>query len=272
MITFPGCKINLGLRVTARRDDGFHDLESVFYPVPFRDVLEILPSGDQHCTLELSGIPLPGKTEDNLCVKAWRLLRDEYGIPGVRMYLHKVIPPGSGLGGGSSDAAFALKLLSEMFGLGTDPDRLENYAGRLGSDCPFFIRNKPVMATGRGDRFAAADVSLAGMWLALLLPGIHVQTAEAFRGVSPGRPEYPVSEVVRQPPGEWKEKLVNDFERTIFAVHPELAVLKERLYASGALYASMSGSGSAVYGIFSSDPGPAVLYPGCRQVILPCAR
>lgn len=272
MVVFPNAKINLGLNVVSRRADGFHDIVSCFYPLPVHDVLEILESKSSKSSFRSTGISIPGREADNLCMKAYQLLRKDYQLPHVDMHLHKIIPIGAGLGGGSSDAAFALQVLNEMFQLFLDGTVLEEYASRLGSDCPFFIRNKPVLAFERGDVFGSVDVDLSGKKLVLLYPDVHVSTAEAYSRVSPASPERSVKEILENEPIEaWRTLLVNDFEQSIFALYPQVAQLKEQLYQEGAQYASMSGSGSAVFGIFEAGADTAAVarqFPRRWEVML----
>jgi 4-diphosphocytidyl-2-C-methyl-D-erythritol kinase len=253
MIVFPNAKINLGLRILRKRPDGFHDLESAFLPVGLRDMLEIVPvSGDnpdKSHRLTLTGIPLEA-TDDNLCVRALRLLKEKHGIPDVNLHLHKRIPTGAGLGGGSSDAAFTLRALNEMFGIGLDLPVLMEYASMIGSDCPFFIINKPSLATGRGEQLEPLPIDLSGFTLVLVQPGISIDTTQAYKMINPGENDQPVKEVLGLAPEEWKGRLVNHFEVPVFEKYPEIDALKQALYAAGAIYASMTGSGSAVFGIF----------------------
>ena len=258
MITFPNCKINLGLRVTGKRPDGFHDLETVFYPVPLKDILEInlSPAGvatapQFHC----SGIPIPGDSANNLCVKAWLLLnRDFPEMPPARMHLHKVIPIGAGLGGGSSDGAHALILINKILGLGLSTPRLLEYALQLGSDCPFFIANKPAMATGRGEQLNDLNLDLAGFYLVLIFPGIHIDTGWAFSQIVPKQATIPLVSIINKPVASWRNELINDFETPVFKAHPQLAEIKDRLYDAGADYAGMTGTGSAIAGLFAQKP------------------
>jgi 4-diphosphocytidyl-2-C-methyl-D-erythritol kinase len=253
MIVFPNAKINLGLRILRKRPDGFHDLESAFLPVGLRDMLEIVPvSGDnpdKSHRLTLTGIPLEAK-HDNLCVRALQLLKEKHGIPDVNLHLHKRIPTGAGLGGGSSDAAFTLRALNEMFGIGLDLPVLMEYASMIGSDCPFFIINKPSLATGRGEQLEPLPIDLSGFTLVLVQPGITIDTTLAYKMINPGERDQPVKEVLGLAPEEWKGRLVNHFEVPVFEKYPEIDGLKQALYAAGAIYASMTGSGSAVFGIF----------------------
>ena len=252
MITFPNAKINLGLNVVEKRPDGYHNLETIFYPIHLEDALEVVPlnGNQQEYDLKISGTPIDGSPEDNLVVKAYRLLKQDFDLPPIHIYMYKHIPLGAGLGGGSSDAAFMIKLLNEKFGLGLSVGQMEAYAARLGADCAFFIKDRPVFATGIGNEFTPIDLSLKGMYIVLVKPAIAVSTREAYAGVEPRRPETSLLELVRRPIEEWKDCVVNDFERSVFRAHPEIAAIKDKLYDMGAVYASMSGSGSTVYGIF----------------------
>jgi 4-diphosphocytidyl-2-C-methyl-D-erythritol kinase len=253
MVSFPNCKINLGLRVTRKRADGYHDLETVFYPVMLKDALEIIRDAGEGVAFSSSGLPISGHSEDNLCVKAWTLLKNDFPtLPPIAMHLHKAIPMGAGLGGGSSNGAFALKMLNKLFQLNISQARLEQYALQLGSDCPFFIRNKPCLATGRGEMMEEIEIDLSAYRIALVNPSIHVSTADAFRGVVPTQPIVPLSEIITKDPSSWKELLHNDFEPSVFSKFPQIAAIKTRLYEHGAVYASMTGSGSTVYGLFPS--------------------
>jgi len=254
MITFPNCKINLGLRVVSRRADGYHDLETVFYPIPLFDALEIVPAADERGRFTQSGIQLDGNADDNLVLKAYRLLSNDFDLPQVDVYLRKNVPVGAGLGGGSSDAAFMLKLLNEYASLHLNEEKLEQYAARLGADCPFFIRNKPVLAKGTGNQFSEIDLSLRGYFLYLVKPDIFISTKEAFAAIVPGKPETSVGEIVKLPVDQWKGRLLNDFEESVSERHPEIRQIKETLYVRGAMYAAMSGSGSSVFGIFKIKP------------------
>ncbi len=257
MVTFPNCKINLGLHITGKREDGFHNLETVFYPVPYRDALELLPNTNTGLAVEFiaTGIAVDGNTANNLCVKAYHLLKKDFPqIPAVKIHLHKAIPLGAGLGGGSADAAFMLKLLNEKFKLNISTAQLLNYSLLLGSDCPFFIINKPCFATGRGEMLEEIAVDLSSYTLALINPGIHVNTGWAFSNINPSLPEKSIKEIIQQPISTWKDELKNDFETAVFTAHPAVKEIKELLYAQGALYAAMSGSGSTVFGIFPQDP------------------
>lgn len=249
MLYFPNAKINLGLNVIAKRSDGFHDIETLFVPVRHLcDVLEVLYSDELQ--MHLYGTPFDGDPMDNLCVKAWRLLSEKHGIPPVRINLHKNIPVGAGLGGGSSDAAFTLLALNTLFKIGLSPEELASYAARLGSDCPFFIFNRPMFARGRGEILTPFDFSLDGYRIEVVPQPVFVSTAEAYGGIKPAKPEISIEEVLAKPIDEWKDLLVNDFETTIFAKHPQLALAKQDLYDRGAVYAAMSGSGSSMFGLF----------------------
>ncbi|MFZ4521584.1 MAG: 4-(cytidine 5'-diphospho)-2-C-methyl-D-erythritol kinase [Bacteroidales bacterium] len=254
MIDFPNCKINLGLNVTSRRSDGFHDIETQFFPVPFHDAVEIIPAPDGVFQFRTSGIEIPGEPEENLIVRAFRLLQADYHLPEVRMHLHKVVPAGSGLGGGSSDAAYTLKIVNQVFTLGIDNSTLLDYARRLGSDCAFFIGNKPALAFGKGDQFEPFGPDLQGLYLVIVIPGVHVSTADAYSMVVPAVHTPSIREVIQLPVDVWKDLLVNDFEKPVFAKFPVIGHIKQELYDAGAVYASMSGSGSALYGLFADRP------------------
>lgn len=253
MIVFPECKINLGLNVIAKRDDGYHDIETVMFPVPFYDILEALPLEESTAVLQITGQRVPGRDSENLVVKAYHLLKKDYDLPGMRFHLHKVIPPGSGLGGGSSDGASALMMLNAMFSLAISGKTLSSYGEQLGSDCPFFIRHQPFVATGRGNVLEPLNLRLEG-YLALVIPLLQINTGDAYRAVMPGRRISSLRNVISRPVNSWKDILINDFEEVIFPDHPVLKSIKNELYEAGAIYASMSGSGSALYGLFSELP------------------
>lgn len=253
MITFPNAKINLGLHITEKRSDGFHNLETVFYPVPWKDALEIVPSKGSVTTLSVSGKAIEGDPENNLVMKAYRLLEKDYQLLPLDIYLLKAIPFGAGLGGGSADAAFMLKLLSSYFGLKLTNEQLVAYAAQLGSDCPFFIYNRPMLAAGRGEVLVPIDISLAGYTVVLVKPDFSISTPEAFSGITPKQPTNPLIQTLLQPVETWKDRLVNDFEDHLFAKHPQLAAIKAMLYDKGATYAAMSGSGSTIFGLFRED-------------------
>lgn len=256
MLTFPNAKINLGLNIVGKRPEGYHNLETVFYPIPLQDALEITPmeeSKEQKCALHLLGQEIAGPIEENLVVKAYQVLDLDFDLPPIDIHLFKHIPSGAGLGGGSSDAAFALKMLNEIYELGLGIAQLESYATRLGADCAFFVQNKPTYAEGIGNIFSPLDLSLKGYRLWLLKPDIFVSTRDAFAQIKPRRPEVSAKEILLHPVEEWRECLFNDFEESVFPLFPRIAEMKNELYRLGALYASMSGSGSSVYGLFSSD-------------------
>lgn len=255
MIVFPNAKINLGLRITSKRSDGYHNLQTIFYPVPLEDALEVTPCKEAGASYSFhqSGLEIGGAQEDNLVTKAYRLLAASHPLPPVEVYLHKNIPAGAGLGGGSADAAFMINLLDELFCLHLGVEEREAYAAKLGADCAFFIQDKPTLATGIGNIFTPLSLSLQGYRLLLVKPRIFVSTKEAFSQVRPAEPQESLSRLIASPIEEWRHLIVNDFEKSVFALHPELAVLKEKMYVNGALYASMSGSGSSVYGIFPAE-------------------
>lgn len=255
MLTFPNIKINLGLSITEKRPDGYHNLETVFYPVNLEDALEIRtsPEAEKKITLHQYGMEIAGSPEDNLVAKAYSLLDKEFHLPPVEIHLYKHIPSGAGLGGGSSDAAFMLKLLNEQFHLNLSEEQLEIYAATLGADCAFFIKNKPVYAEGIGNIFSPIELSLRGYQIMIVKPDVFVSTREAFANIHPHHPEYPVKEVIRRPVAEWKDTLINDFEASVFPQHPVIGEIKQELYNQGAIYASMSGSGSSVFGLFAPD-------------------
>ncbi|SEW50429.1 4-(cytidine 5'-diphospho)-2-C-methyl-D-erythritol kinase [Chitinophaga arvensicola] len=266
MIVFPNCKINLGLHITRKRPDGFHDLETVFYPLPVTDALEVL-SDSTALQFESSGIAVPGNTADNLCVKAFHLLQQDFpALPLVNIHLLKNIPIGAGLGGGSSDAAFMLQLLNQKFQLGIGEAALVDYAARLGSDCPFFIVNKPCYATGRGEIMETVALDLSGYSFLLVHPGIHVNTGWAFQQLTPKAATYSLRELIGQPVETWKGIMTNDFEAPVFQAHPVLAEIKEEMYKGGAVYATMSGSGSAVLGIFPKNKIADILWDASYRV------
>lgn len=256
MITYPNAKINIGLNITERRPDGYHNIESVFYPINLQDAVEIKtiegeePQGGYK--LKVSGTILDGTPDDNLVVKAYNLLRKDFNFPAQKIHLYKHIPVGAGLGGGSSDAAAIIKMLNEKFALGLTSEQMQNYAVQIGADCPFFINNTPVFATGIGNIFTPIELSLHGKTIILVKPDIFVSTRDAYALVKPSPAAILLTEAIKQPISEWKPIITNDFEKSVFAKYPEIAAIKDKLYDMGALYASMSGSGSAVYGIFDS--------------------
>jgi 4-diphosphocytidyl-2-C-methyl-D-erythritol kinase len=252
MVTFPNAKINLGLHVIERRPDGYHNLETLFYPVRLADGLEILPSDE--FSFQSSGVTMEGDVEDNLVVKAYRLLKKDFQLPPVKIFLHKVIPAGAGLGGGSSDAAFTLVMINTLFRIGLSLQQLETYAGVLGADCPFFIHNIPSLATGKGERLMPLKIDLSEFRFVIVKPPVSVNTARAYQGIAAKYPEIPLLDIINQPVDSWRNSLCNDFENRVFNQYPQIAAIKQFLYDLGALYASMSGSGSAVYGLFRQLP------------------
>ena len=265
MLSFPNAKLNLGLYVTAKRPDGYHALETVFLPLPWADVLEVLPApkGQLAASLALSGRPIPGEVSTNLCLKAYALLKADFpDLPAVQMQLHKIVPIGAGLGGGSADAAFALRAIGEVFGLGLSTEQLESYARRLGADCAFFIQNQPCLALERGDVFEPIGLSLAGTPCVVVYPGLHISTAQAFAGIVPQAPAQLLRAALAAPMATWRDTVFNDFEQTLAPAYPVLADIKQQLYSAGATYASLSGSGSAVYGLFPGQAeAPALAWP-----------
>ena len=246
MIVYPNAKINLGLNVLKKRADGYHEISSVFYPVKeLYDILEIVPSDD--FSFSSSGIEIPGKS--NICSEAFQILKNDFKIGNVKIHLHKLIPIGAGLGGGSADGAFVLKALSTLFDLQLSNAELEKYALQLGADCPFFIENTSKYVTGIGEKMVAIDLDLSEFELKFIFPDLHISTAEAYAGVTPDIPEYNLLHTIKYPIDNWKEEVQNDFEVSAFAKYPQLAKMKAKLYADGAIYASMTGSGSVIYGV-----------------------
>ncbi|MFL5808553.1 MAG: 4-(cytidine 5'-diphospho)-2-C-methyl-D-erythritol kinase [Flavisolibacter sp.] len=264
MVVFPNSKINLGLQILRKRNDGFHDLDTVFYPVPLQDALEIiqLPNRLQKSVFSTSGKEIEGDKNENICLKAYDLLKKNFSeLPGVRMHLHKTIPSGAGLGGGSADGAFTLLLLNKKFKLGLSEQMLLEYALQLGSDCPFFIKNKPCFARGRGEDMEEINLDLSTYTIVLVNPGIHVSTKLAFSMVQSSDRRNPVREIINQPVLSWKDVLKNDFEESVFSAYPEIGKIKEVMYESGAVYASMTGSGSTVYGLFEKNTELSFNFP-----------
>lgn len=253
MITFPNAKINLGLNIVERRPDGYHNIETVFFPIPLTDALEIVPSKSGNTTLNCYGRPVDCPAEKNLVMRAYRLMESHFHIPPVDIHLYKHIPDGAGLGGGSSDAAHTLIMLNDMFKLNISVEQLASMAATLGADCPFFIYNRPMMATGIGDIFTPVDLSLKGHTLLLIKSQVSVPTAVAYSRVTPHKPERCVDKIVALDIDEWQELLVNDFEASVMTQYPELAGIKQALIDAGASYAAMSGSGSSIFGIFNTD-------------------
>lgn len=253
MILFPNAKINLGLNILSKRPDGYHNIETVFYPIPLYDALEITPALQNSGSFSQCGIKIDGPPEKNLVIKALNLLKQHYILPEIDVYLLKKIPFGAGVGGGSADAAFMLKLMDRFFQLNLSEKELEEFAAKLGADCAFFIRNKPAFAEGIGNLFSSIDLTLKGYCLVLIKPDIHVSTQEAYAKVIPSIPCKSIKEIVQEPIENWKNQLVNDFEVSVFKQYPEIENIKNNLYTQGAIYASMSGSGSSVFGIFKDN-------------------
>ncbi|MEC3878850.1 4-(cytidine 5'-diphospho)-2-C-methyl-D-erythritol kinase [Parapedobacter sp. 10938] len=261
MIAFPNAKINIGLQVLNRRADGYHDLQTVFYPIKLHDVLELVEAGETRFIP--SGLTILGDGEDNLCMRAYGLLQHAYDLPPAHIYLHKVIPIGAGLGGGSADAAFLLKLANEHFGLGLDEVQLMGYARQLGADCAFFIRNMPTLASGIGDILEDVAIDLSSYHIVLVKPNIHISTATAYGMVTPRPADRPLATAIEMPVTTWRDNIVNDFEAGIFSEYPEISAVKAFLYDKGAVFAAMSGSGSSVYGLFEEPVTLSGLDPTC---------
>ena len=260
MVTFPNCKINLGLNIVNKRTDGYHDIETVFYPVKLNDAIEVIEK--KNIQFSVSGLSIEGDQENNLAIKAFHLLKKDFPqLPPVHVHLHKTIPLGAGLGGGSADGAFTLKLLNKKFGLGFSEKQLIDYSLRLGSDCPFFISNKPCFATGRGEILELIDLDLSKYKLVIVHPGVHISTTWAFSNINPAVPKKTIKEIIKQPISTWRKELKNDFEEPIFLKYPAIKNIKEELYKAGATFSSMSGSGSAVYGIFKKEDRIDVSFP-----------
>jgi 4-diphosphocytidyl-2-C-methyl-D-erythritol kinase len=252
MICYPNAKINLGLEVIRKREDNFHDIETIFFPFSLSDILELRAS--DRVKLTLTGLDIIDNPDNNLVLKAYQLLKRIYGLPPVEFHLHKIIPTGAGLGGGSSDAAFTLKGLNDLFQLNIEKDKMIEFASTLGSDCAFFIHNHPVFAEGRGDIFTEIELGLKGLYMVLVKPSVAVSTVAAYRGVTPAMPDYHLIDSVKRPVNEWNSFIRNQFEESVFATYPIIGQIKKSLLNKGALYASMSGSGSSVYGLFDRKP------------------
>jgi 4-diphosphocytidyl-2-C-methyl-D-erythritol kinase len=265
MVSFPNCKINLGLNILRKRTDGYHDLETIFYPLPLYDVIEVVtqPNAiEPDVVFSATGLPVDGDPTHNLCVKAYRLLQQDFPtLPKIRLHLHKAIPMGAGLGGGSADGAFVLQLLNTKYKLGLNQEQLITYALQLGSDCPFFILNQPCFAKSRGEVMERVAVDLSAYAIVIVNPGIHVSTAKAFAALTPTIPAKTVQAIIQQPIETWKNELVNDFEAPAFALFPAIAEIKQQLYQQGAVYAAMSGSGSTVFGLFDKAQQPDLTFP-----------
>jgi 4-diphosphocytidyl-2-C-methyl-D-erythritol kinase len=263
MIVFPNCKINLGLNITSKREDGFHNLETIFFPVMLKDVVEVIEKNDtifkedeavKKVVFTSTGLVVDGNAANNLCVKAYNLLLSDFTfLPPIHMHLHKAIPMGAGLGGGSADGAFVLQLLNKKYKLNLSNQQLINYALQLGSDCPFFIINKPCFATGRGEQLEEINLNLDAYKLVLINPNIHINTGWAFSQIIPSVPTISIKDIVQKPIANWKDVLVNDFEEVVAKAHPAIATIKQQLYTAGAAYASMTGSGSTVFGLFAKE-------------------
>lgn len=249
MTIFPFCKINLGLSIIEKRSDGFHNLETILYPIQIKDVLEIIPTTEKF-QISVSGIPIEGNPEHNLVVKAYRLLEKDFNIGPVHIHLHKSIPAGAGMGGGSSDASHTILLLNKLFSLALPLEKMEKYARQLGSDCAFFFNNKPMLAFDKGDFFKPVNVNLEPYTLMVVKPNISINTGQAYKWVSPSKKKLSLAEVLDLPVSEWEGNLINDFETPVFERYPELADIKAKIRSAGAIYSSMTGSGSAIYGIF----------------------
>ena len=265
MLTFPNAKLNLGLHIVAKRPDGYHELETAFVPLPWADALEVLPAPDATpaTTLALTGRPVPGELATNLCLKAYAMLKADFPqLPAAQLHLHKVVPIGAGLGGGSADAAFALRSLNEVFSLALTDAQLASYARRLGADCAFFLENQPVLAIGKGDEFQPLALDLRGTPCVVVWPGVAISTAEAYARVRPQAPQHHLAQVLAEPLATWPGRVVNDFEAALAPSYPILAAVKAQLYAAGAAYASLSGSGSAVFGLWERPVSiPALGWP-----------
>ena len=268
MITFPNAKINLGLDIVEKRPDGYHNLETVFYPIPLCDILEITPATDKDApdyTFQMYNAVFEGNDDDNLVIKAYKALAVDHKLPNVDISLYKHIPTGAGLGGGSADAAFALKMLNEIAALGLTAEELRTYAARIGADGAFFIDNTPAYATGIGNILTPTECSIEGYYLVIVKPDVHVSTKDAYALVTPQKPQVPLTSIAKRPIGQWKGEMKNDFEKSIFAKYPEMAKIKDDLYSMGAVYASMSGSGSSFFGIFKEEQDVEkikALFPG----------
>lgn len=265
MILYPNAKLNLGLNIVERRADGYHNLETVFYPIPLCDTLQVEQQiADVPYSFEMNGNTLDCNPEDNLIIKALNLLKEEgYVIPSTRIVLDKQIPSGAGMGGGSADAAFMLRALNELYQLGISNDTLEEYAARLGADCAIFIQNKPVYAEGIGNIFSPITLSLKGYFLVVIKPDIFISTGKAFSQIKPKHPEKNLKDIIQMPIETWWETMFNDFETSVFPQFPRLAELKQLLYENGAIYAAMSGSGSSLFGIFANPVDLQVHFPDC---------
>ena len=265
MVVFPNCKINIGLRIGSKRADGYYNLSTIFIPIPLTDAIEIIPATSatgKQVIYSQSGFTIDGSEADNLCIKAYHLLQKDFPLlPAVRMHLHKNIPMGAGLGGGSADATFTLRLLNNLFQLNLSTSQLINYSLQLGSDCPFFVINKPCFATERGEILEELMVDLSAYKIMLINPGIHISTGWAFKQLQLSgihSDAYNLTAIIKEPIATWKNNLTNDFELPVFQLHPEIKKIKEVLYSNGAQYAAMSGSGSTIFGIFEKNAIPTI--------------
>ena len=262
MITFPCAKINLGLNIVEKRADGYHNLETVFYPIPLYDALEIKHMGEEFpslvdCDLKVTGNIVDCNEADNLVIKAYNLLAKDYKLPRVHAHLFKYIPSQAGLGGGSSDAAYMIRLIDERFRLNIGKAEMERYAAKLGADCAFFISSEPVFATGIGNVFSPIKgirETLKGYYITIIKPNVAVSTKEAYANIIPQKPKICCRDIIKQPIETWRDLLVNDFEESVFKLHPEVENIKNKLYEQGAIYAAMSGSGSSLFAIFKTEP------------------
>lgn len=269
MVVFPNAKINIGLNILSKRPDGYHNIETIMYPVPWTDIMEIVPARGESTTITVTGRAVECPPEKNLVMKAYRALNERIPLPPVDIYLHKVIPDGAGLGGGSSDAAFTLLALNELLNLSLSKDCLAGIASAIGADCPFFIFNKPMLATGTGVELAGIDFSLKGYRIVIVKPAVSVPTAKAYSGVKPSVPDTPLLQrALSLAPQRWTGSIGNDFEKTVFPEYPKIAEIKNELTEKGAVYAAMSGSGSAVFGLFNADND--ILADGLRTYFEDC--
>ena len=251
MLAFANAKINLGLNITEKRNDGFHNLETVFYPVKLYDVIELIDANETTCIIK--GIEVPGNADDNICLKAFKTLQRDFNLPNQQIILLKNIPVGAGLGGGSADAAFLIKLVNDKFNLELSVAEMQNYARVLGADCAFFIANKPAYAFGKGDQFEELTIDLSKYFMVLVKPSVHVSTAQAYQNVKVQKPAKSVKELIQLPLKDWKNHIFNDFEGSVFVQFPEIDEIKTQLYTAGATFALMSGSGSSVVAIFEKE-------------------
>ncbi|MBK9401549.1 MAG: 4-(cytidine 5'-diphospho)-2-C-methyl-D-erythritol kinase [Bacteroidetes bacterium] len=254
MLVFPPVKVNLGLSIIEKRKDGYHSIESVFFPVPWTDALEVVITDHQNITFNSTGLPIPGDQANNLIIRAFNLLAKEHRLPGLNFHLHKILPMGAGLGGGSSNGAYALKLINEVCKLGISMKELEKMAAELGSDCPFFIESTPKFVSGRGEILEPIKINLQHWHMLIVMPPVAVGTADAYSRITPKVPETSIRQIISLPPEQWKDQLINDFEATVIQRYPVIGEIKKRMYEQGAAYASMSGSGAAVFGLFRSEP------------------